>query len=214
EVRGRRRVRGGQGELPVVKRFEPERERVAAAGEVVDRPAVAEALHRPRQYVRPAAGDDDLVGATSARELALRGGGGGGGGRDGRATASGELGARGDRVAADHHGPRAPEELDEETADRAEADDDDRVAGRDARAPYRAQTAREGLHERRRLVGHVAGHPEQRVTDVWRGHSHVLREATGVEVRRLEGVTHRFAPSSAIVTVAAGDVVGGNDAVA
>src|SRR5213594_5102909 len=120
------------------------------------------------------------------------------------AQASGELGARGDRVAADHHGSRAPEELDEETADRAEADDDDRVAERDARAPYRAQTAREGLHERRRLVGHVAGHPEQRVADVWRGHSHVLREATGVEVRRLEGVTHRFAPSSAIVTVAAG----------
>src|SRR5439155_12651475 len=105
---------------------------------------------------------------------------------------------------------RAPEKLDEETADRAEAEHDYRGAGRDARAPYRAQTAREGLHERRRLVGHVAGHPEHRVTDVWRGHSHVLREATGVEVRRLEGVTHRFAPPSVIVAVAARDVVGGD----
>src|SRR5439155_27134109 len=107
----------------------------------MDRPAVAEALHRPRQHARPTAGDDDLVGATSVRELALHGGDRRGGPRGGRAQAPSELSARGDRVAADHHNSRAPEKLDEETADRAEADDDDRVAGRDARAPYRAQTA-------------------------------------------------------------------------
>src|SRR5256885_16174912 len=55
------------------ERLEPERERVAAAREVVDRPAVAEASHRPRQHVRTAARDDDLVRAAPLRELALRG---------------------------------------------------------------------------------------------------------------------------------------------
>src|SRR5207249_1402666 len=187
----RRRVRGGEGELAVVERLEPERERVAAAREVVDRPAVAEASHRPRQHVRTAARDDDLVRAAPLRELALRGRRHLGRACGGRAQAPGDRRPLGDRVASDDGSARVPEELDEEAADRAEADDDHRVAGLDARALHRPETARERLDERRGLVGHVAGQPEHGVTDVRRGHTHALREAPGIEVRRLERGTHR-----------------------
>src|SRR2546425_5281363 len=46
-----------------------------------------------------------------------------------------------------------------------------RVAGLDARALHRPETARERLDERRGLVGHVAGQPEHGVTHVRRGHT-------------------------------------------
>src|SRR5207244_9653593 len=152
-------------------------------------------------------------GPAPLRALALRGPRPPGGARGGRAQAPGERRPLGDRVASDDGSARVPEELDEEAADRAEADDDHRVAGLDARALHRPETARERLDERRGLVGHVAGQPEHGVTDVRRGHTHALREAPGIEVRRLERGTHRGAPAPAVVALAARHVMGGIDTV-
>ena len=199
----------------MVQGLERQRERVtAAAGEVVDRPAVPENLRRPRQRLRAAAGEDDLIGSAAGGELLLRQRG------DLRrparigAQAAGEGDAVADGVAADDPGARALEQLDEETADRSETDDDRRVAGLDPGPPHGAQTARQRLDERRRLVPHVRRNTEHRVTDVGGRDTHVFGESAGVEVRRLERGAHRLAAAAAIVTVAARNMVGRHDAVA